>query len=77
MCTIILEAMVCFPGAIIYSLSLLLEIAQPPLSTFYYHLKRLQNADKYAQAKEEIATKTKVDIATAASPKCFAAEGIH
>lgn len=36
-------------------MSLLLEIAQLPRATFYYHLKRLQKADKYAQAKEEIA----------------------
>ena len=34
---------------------LLLEIAQPPRATFYYHLKRMQKADKYAQEKAEIA----------------------
>ncbi len=39
-----------------YPLSLLLEIAQLPRATFYYHLKRMQEADKYAQAKEEIST---------------------
>ena len=37
-----------------HSLTLLLEIAQLPRSTFYYHLKRLTKADKYAQTKEEI-----------------------
>ena len=37
-----------------YPLSLLLEIAQLPRATFYYHLKRTQRADKYAGAKEEI-----------------------
>lgn len=35
-------------------MSLLLEIAQLPRATFYYHLKRMQRADKYAEAKEEI-----------------------
>jgi putative transposase len=35
-------------------LSLLLEIAQLPRATFYYHLKRIQKADKYAEAKAEI-----------------------
>ena len=34
---------------------LLLEIAQLPRATFYYHQKRMQQADKYAGAKEEIA----------------------
>ena len=34
---------------------LLLEIAQLPRATFYYHLKRMQKADKYAQEKTEIA----------------------
>ena len=34
---------------------LLLEIAQLPRATFYYHLKRMQKADKYAQEKAEIA----------------------
>ena len=38
-----------------YALSLLLEIAQLPRATFYYHLKRMQKADKYAQEKAEIA----------------------
>ena len=37
-----------------YPLSLLLEIAQLPRATFYYHLKRMQKADKYAEAKAEI-----------------------
>ena len=35
-------------------MSLLLEIAQLPRATFYYHLKRMQKADKYAQEKAEI-----------------------
>lgn len=39
-----------------YPLSLLLEIAQLPRATFYYHQKRMQKADKYAQEKEEIIT---------------------
>lgn len=38
-----------------YPSLLLLEIAQLPRATFYYHLKRMQRADKYARAKEEIA----------------------
>ena len=37
-----------------HSLILLLEIAQLPRATFYYHLKRITKADKYAQTKEEI-----------------------
>lgn len=37
-----------------YSLELLLQIAQIPRSTFYYHLKRRER-DKYAIEKEEIA----------------------
>ena len=37
-----------------HSLILLLEIAQLPRATFYYHLKRLTKVDKYAQTKEEI-----------------------
>ena len=37
-----------------HSLILLLEIAQLPRATFYYHLKRLTKADKYAQTKQEI-----------------------
>ena len=36
-------------------MSLLLEIAQLSRATFYYHLKRMQKADKYAQEKTEIA----------------------
>ena len=39
-----------------YSLTLLLEIAQLPRATFYYHLKRMQKADKYAEVKAEIST---------------------
>ncbi len=37
-----------------HSLPLLLEIDQLPRATFYYQLKRMQKADKYAGAKEEI-----------------------
>ena len=39
-----------------YKLDILLEIAQLPRSTFYYHDKRRSKEDKYAQAKVEIAT---------------------
>ena len=39
-----------------YKLDMLLEIAQLPRSTFYYHSKQQNKEDKYAQAKEEIAT---------------------
>ena len=49
-----------------FSLSLLLSIAQLPRATFYYHLKRMENLDKYQEVKEEIktiTTKTKVDTA--------------
>ena len=35
-------------------MSLLLEIAQLPRATFYYHLKRMEKADKYAEVKAEI-----------------------
>ena len=34
---------------------LLLEIAQLPRATFYYHVKKMHRADKYADAKTEIA----------------------
>ena len=37
-----------------YPLFLLLEIAHLPRATFYYHLKRMHKADKYAEAKAEI-----------------------
>ena len=39
-----------------YKLDMLLEIAQLPRSTFYYHSKQQNKEDKYAQAKAEIAT---------------------
>ena len=39
-----------------FSLSLLLLIAQLPRATFYYHLKRMENLDKYQEVKEEIKT---------------------
>ena len=37
-----------------YDLAILLEIAQLPRSTFYYHSKRQRKEDKYIQAKAEI-----------------------
>ena len=37
-----------------FSLALLLDIAQLPRATFYYHLKRMNSADKYEAAKAEI-----------------------
>ena len=37
-----------------YKLDLLLEIAQLPKATFYYHCKNQEKVDKYAQAKAEI-----------------------
>ena len=37
-----------------HDLTMLLEIAQLPRATFYYHRKRIRQEDKYAQAKEEI-----------------------
>ncbi len=37
-----------------YPLAMLLEIAQLPRATFYYHLKRSKNPDKYESTKEEI-----------------------
>lgn len=35
-------------------MSLLLEIAQLPRATFYYHIKKVQKVDKYADAQAEI-----------------------
>ena len=37
-----------------FPLAILLEIAQLPRATFYYHLKRMNRPDKYAAAKAEI-----------------------
>lgn len=37
-----------------FSLSLLLEIAQLPRATFYYHLKQMRGPDKYKEVKAEI-----------------------
>ena len=37
-----------------YPLTMLLEIAQLPRATFYYHLKQSAKPDKYKSAKEEI-----------------------
>ena len=39
-----------------FSLDILLEIAQLPRSTYYYHTKRLARPDKYRKAKETINT---------------------
>ena len=39
-----------------YDLTILLEIAQLPRSTFYYHTKRQNVEDKYARSKAEITT---------------------
>lgn len=39
-----------------FSLDILLEIAQLPRSTYYYHTKRLARPDKYRKAKESIDT---------------------
>ena len=38
-----------------YPLALVLEIAQLPRSTYYYHRKRQNAGDKYAHAREQIA----------------------
>ena len=37
-----------------FSLAILLDIAQLPRATFYYHLKRMKGVDKYESAKQEI-----------------------
>ena len=37
-----------------FSLAILLDIAQLPRATFYYHLKRMKRVDKYELAKQEI-----------------------
>ena len=37
-----------------HSLDILLSIAQLPRATFYYHLKRMNSADKYKAVKAEI-----------------------
>ena len=37
-----------------HDLAILLEIAQLPKATYYYHCKRQESVDKYAQAKAEI-----------------------
>ena len=39
-----------------FKLELLLEIAQVPRSTYYYHAKRMKQPDKYTAKKEEITT---------------------
>lgn len=38
-----------------FKLELLLEVAQLPRATFYYHAKRMKQSDKYADAKAKIA----------------------
>ena len=37
-----------------HDLAILLEIAQLPKATYYYHRKKQDSVDKYAQAKTEI-----------------------
>ena len=37
-----------------FSLAILLDVAQLPRATFYYHLKRMKRVDKYESAKREI-----------------------
>ena len=37
-----------------HNLAILLEIAQLPKATYYYHSKKQESVDKYAQAKAEI-----------------------
>ena len=37
-----------------FPLTILLDIAQLPRATFYYHLKQMQKTDKYASVKGEI-----------------------
>ena len=37
-----------------FSLAILLDVAQLPRATFYYHLKRMKGVDKYELAKQEI-----------------------
>ena len=37
-----------------YSLEILLSVAQLPRATFYYHLKKQKQADKYETSKAEI-----------------------
>ena len=37
-----------------FSLAILLDVAQLPRATFYYHLKQQKKADKYHSVKEEI-----------------------
>ena len=34
-----------------FGLAILLEVSGMPRATFYYHMKRLQKADKYAEVK--------------------------
>ena len=37
-----------------FSLAILLDVAQLPRATFYYHLRRMKGVDKYELAKQEI-----------------------
>ena len=37
-----------------HDLAILLEIAQLPRATYYYHCKKQASTDKYAQVKAEI-----------------------
>ena len=60
-----------------FALSLLLEIAQLPRASFYYHLKQMKRADKYETAKAEITAiyhENKVDMDIAALPRNYGTE---
>ena len=37
-----------------FGLAILLEVSGMARATFYYHIKRLQKVDKYAEIKEQI-----------------------
>lgn len=37
-----------------YALAMLLDIAQLPKATFYYHLKRQDKVDKYARPRQKL-----------------------
>lgn len=57
-----------------HALSILLSIAQLPRATFYYHLKRINSADKYKAVKAEITAiyhETEDDTAIAALQQNF------
>ena len=59
-----------------FSLTILLDIAQLPRATFYYHLKRMKQVDKYETAKQksqQFTMKTREDTAIAGLQMCCAA----